>query len=126
MKKYIKKIFASALVVLMAVLFSSAQDYLWQEPQATVTETGAVLWKPEAFPDDLTGQEVRYIDYENGNDSNDGLTPETPWKHHPWDYNATGNARAESGARTYVFKRGVFYRGQLFARESGTKEQPVR
>jgi hypothetical protein len=126
MNNYSKKFLAAALLVLMAALITNAREYLWQKPQATVTVTGAVLWKPEPFIDDLAGQDVRFIDYENGNDANDGRTRETPWKHHPWDYNATGNARAASGVKTYVFKRGVFYRGQLFADESGTKEQPVR
>ena len=103
-----------------------SQDYPWQKPQAIVTETGAVLWNPEPFIDDLSGQEIRYIDFEKGDDSNDGKTMETAWKHHPWDYNATGNAKNTSGIKTYVFKRGVFYRGQLFADESGNKEQPIR
>ena len=106
--------------------FVQSQDYPWQKPQAIVTETGAVLWNPEPFVDDLRGQEVRFIDFDNGNDSNDGKTKETAWKHHPWDYNATGNAKNASGIITYVFKRGVFYRGQLFADESGNKEQPIR
>ena len=43
--KFNKKFPATALLVLMAVFFSNAQEYVWQKPQATVTETGAVLWK---------------------------------------------------------------------------------
>lgn len=124
MKKH--KLTLFILLFFIPVLIVHAQKYSWQEPQATVTETGAVLWNPEPFVDDLSGQEVRYIDFENGDDSNDGKTKKTAWKHHPWDYNATGNAKDASGAKTYVFKRGVFYRGQLFAKESGTKEQPIR
>ena len=100
--------------------------YSWQKPQATITETGAVLWKPEPFEDQLKGQELRYIDYENGDDSNDGLSQKTPWKHHPWDENASHTARESKGVKTYLFKRGVFYRGQLIARESGKAGEAIR
>jgi len=115
-----------SVFMMLGCTSSSEVEYSWQKPQATVTETGAVLWKPEPFKDNVKGQQVRYIDYENGDDSNDGLSKNSPWKHHPWDYNASGKARESSGVKTYVFKRGVFYRGQLYARESGTAGQPIR
>ena len=66
------------------------------------------------------GESIRYIDFESGNDANDGHSKQTPWKHHPWDPNATGQAAACKGAHTYVFKQGVDYRGELNANESGT------
>jgi hypothetical protein len=52
-------------------------DYSWQKSHATVTETGSVIWKPKAFVDDLSGQDVRYIDFEGGNDSYSGTSPQT-------------------------------------------------
>jgi hypothetical protein len=54
---------------------------------------------------------VRYIDYATGNDSNSGTDRNAPWKHHPWDPQAAGVAKSTRGAHTYVFKRGVIYRG---------------
>ncbi len=112
---------------ILALVFSAAAclaaQFDWQKPQTTVTRTGAIEWKPKPFADGLGGQDVRYIyiDYEDG-----GLTPAKAWKHHPWDYTAGGNAAPCTGVKTYVFKRGVFYRGQLYARDSGTAEQPIR
>ncbi len=56
-----------------------------------------------------------YIDYDGGSDSNDG-TSSLPFKHHPWDSNATGQAALVTlgaGDMT-VFKGGVVYRGYLF------------
>ncbi len=101
-------------------------QYKWQEPQAEVTETGAILWKPKPFEDNLEGQDVRYIDFENGDDTNDGTSPDTAWKHHPWDAFATGKAAEASGPLTYVFKRGVYYRNPLKATESGEPDRPIR
>ncbi|MFP4157882.1 MAG: hypothetical protein ACLFU4_09725 [Opitutales bacterium] len=121
------------LLLTAAGLFPSlavAQDfqYKWQEPMAEVTETGAINWKPKPFEENLEGQDLRYIDYENGDDSNDGKSPENAWKHHPWDLDASGNAAgaAETSPLTTVFKRGVIYRGQLYAKASGTEGQPIR
>jgi len=69
--------------------------------------------------------DARYIDYQQGDDGNDG-TRRAPWKHHPWDEKATGRSRRSKGVHTYVFKRGVTYRGLLRARESGTADNPIR
>ena len=59
------------------------------------------------------GASVRYIDFADGDDANPGDAPAKPWKHHPWDPQATGRAAAGAGVHTYVFKRGVTCRGQL-------------
>lgn len=117
------------LPILMIAAFPSlcsAQQYAWQEPQATVTETGAIRWSPKPFVDKLEGREVRYIDFDGGDDNADGKTPQAAWKHHPWDHYATGNAAEASGPMTYVFKRGVFYRNPLKARESGEPGRSIR
>ena len=81
-------------------------------------------WEPEPFHYEA-GESQRYIDYENGNDSNLG-TMEAPWKHHPWDPQASGNAAAAEGIYTYVFKKGIAYRGQLIADDSGEAGNPIR
>lgn len=66
----------------------------------------------------------RYIDYENGDDNNAG-TRNAPWKHHPWDANAEARAKSAQGISTYIFKKGVIYRGFLKASESGVPEAPI-
>lgn len=99
--------------------------FSWETQQAKVLPNGDLQWAPQAFQ--LTkGSSVRYIDFEGGNDLNDGLSPLTAWKHHPWDATATGNAKSGSGIQTYLFKRGVVYRGALTAKESGTADNPIR
>jgi hypothetical protein len=105
--------------------FSSDNLYSWETQQATVLPNGDLQWAPLAFQF-VKGSVVKYIDYENGNDNNDGLSTATAWQHHPWDNAATGNAKLGSGIQTYVFKRGVVYRGVLTARESGTAGNPIR
>jgi hypothetical protein len=96
----------------------------WQEPQAKVLPTGDLDWAPKAF-EFKAGASVRYIDFKSGNDTNDGLSKQTPWKHHPWDPDATGQAKACKGVYTYVFKQGVDYRGEMNANESGTVDAPI-
>jgi hypothetical protein len=96
----------------------------WQQPQAKVLPTGDLEWAPRPF-EFRAGESVRYVDFDAGADANDGLSKQTPWKHHPWDPNATANAKACSGVHTYVFKQGVDYRGELNANESGTEAAPI-
>jgi hypothetical protein len=102
----------------------AAARWSWQEPHATVLPTGDLQWAPRPF-EFRPGPSIRYIDFESGADANDGLSKQTPWKRHPWDPNATGQAKACQGARTYVFKQGVVYRGELEAKESGTQTTPI-
>ncbi len=102
-----------------------SMTYSWQEPHSVVKETGDLEWKPEPFRFEA-GSSVRYIDYGAGDDANDGLSQRSPWKHHPWDPEARGNAAACEGVHTYVFKRGVAYRGELLADESGRPGDPIR
>ena len=96
----------------------------WQEPHAKVVPTGDLQWAPKPFEFE-PGESIRYIDFESGNDANDGVSKQTPWKHHPWDPNAGGRASACRGVHTYVFKQGVVYRGELNADESGTADAPI-
>ncbi len=98
--------------------------YSWNKPHAQVLPTGDLQWQPEPFVF-TPGESVRYIDYENGNDNAAG-TRSAPWKHHPWDPAAVGIAAECSGVHTYVFKRGVIYRGSMEARESGRQANPIR
>ena len=51
----------------------SIQKYSWEKPHAKVLETGDLQWQPEPFKY-IAGAAVRYIDFDDGNDSNDGKT----------------------------------------------------
>jgi hypothetical protein len=103
---------------------AGAAQWSWQEPHAKVLRSGDLEWAPKPF-DFTAGESPRYIDFDRGNDANDGLSKQTPWKHHPWDPKATGRVRACRGAHTYVFKQGAIYRGELDAHESGTAATPI-
>ncbi len=100
-------------------------SFIWEQPHAKTDAKGGLSWSPRPFVF-KAGDSVRYIDYEKGRDSNDGLTKNTPWKHHPWDAKATGSAASCSGIHTYVFKRGTYYRSTLNARDSGRQDHPIR
>ena len=102
-----------------------AAEYSWQQSHAEVMETGDLKWKPKPFSL-VKGGSVRYIDFIGGRDDSDGAGKGSAWKHHPWDSAATGRAAACRGVHTYVFKRGVIYRGSLVARESGKPGDPIR
>ena len=104
---------------------TNAERWSWQEPHANVRPRGDLEWAPKPFVFQK-GESVRHIDYEHGDDSNDGLTRQTPWKHHPWDAGATGKARACTGIHTYVFRRGAVYRGSLTVTEPGEPGNPIR
>ncbi len=103
---------------------NATEPYPWQTPQAELLPNGDIKWSPKAFHYEA-GEIVRYIDYENGDDANAGDSKDAPWKHHPWDRFATGNAAAHEGVTTYVFKGGVGYRGELVADESGEPGAPI-
>lgn len=99
--------------------------YAWQQVPAKVLPTGDLEWQPEAFRF-VKGPSVRYIDFAAGDDSHGGTSPDQAWKHHPWDAAATAQAKACAGVHTYVFKRGVTYRGNLVIDDQGTAEEPIR
>ncbi len=120
-----KSIHVCILLALSLTLLSAAEKYPWQNPHAEVLPNGDLNWKPEPFVF-KKGDSTRYIDFENGNNNNDGTSQKSAWKHHPWDKNATGKAKACNGIHTYVFKRGVIYRGSLVASESGEAGNPIR
>lgn len=115
-------------VALLAVAVSAPADYSWQQPHARVLPHGDLQWAPAPYRFEA-GSSVRYIDFENGDDTRDGASPATAWKHHPLDQAAGGAARAARdarGAHTYIFKGGVVYRGRLQGRLEGAPDNPVR
>ena len=126
MKKASLLFFITAAATAAASSLSAADtDFIWQQAQAEVSASGTLAWQPQPFVF-RAGDVVRYIDYEAGADANPG-TRQAPWKHHPWDERATGRAAAGvEGAATYVFKRGVTYRGALVGSPEGTPLDPIR
>jgi len=111
------------LVLLLCAGSVLASDYSWQRPHAKVLPTGDLEWAPEPFVYQKVAA-LRYIDYEGGCDSADGLTPATAWKHHPLDPAAEGQAQSSSEYSS-VFKRGVIYRGSLKGALVGRVDEPV-
>ncbi len=124
MQTFVRTTLLLSLGCMMARAGEAAARWSWQEPQAKVLPTGDLVWAPHPF-EFKAGESIRYIDFDSGDDDNNGTSKETPWKHHPWDPNATGQAKAGKGAHTYVFKQGVVYRGELDANESGTGAAPI-
>ncbi len=113
-----------AVLIAFAACLAQAADFNWQKPHAKVLPNGDLEWAPQAF-EFKAGKTVRYIDYENGDDNADGSRT-APWKHHPWDSAARGKAKSHNGPTTYVFKRGVIYRGTLKGGGKGTADNPLR
>ncbi|HBE04730.1 MAG TPA: hypothetical protein DC049_19960, partial [Spirochaetia bacterium] len=99
----------------------TAGKWCWQEPAAH-SLTGDLVYQARPFVLHR-GKNIRYIDYSSGSDKNDGKTPGTAWQHHPDDPAAVFK-NAERGD-TYVFKRGVIYRGEIMVSRSGTYGAPV-
>jgi hypothetical protein len=100
------------------------EKWSWNQQNVIVKKTGDLQWQPQPFVHEI-GKSLRYIDYENGKDTNQG-TKSAPWKHHPWDKKARGKAAECSGIHTYIFKKGVTYRGTLSVKESGQLNDPIR
>ena len=46
----------------------------------------------KAFGAYLQDNETYFIDFDGGNDTNSGISPESPWKHAPGDKNAKPSA----------------------------------
>ncbi len=112
------------------IVFSLASSqvwaqYSWGQPHAKVLPTGDLQWAPKPYVY-TPGQQIRYIDFQNGDDQYDGKTPAKAWKHHPWDHQATANSKQAQNVDTYVFKCGVVYRGYLEAKQSGTSAHPIK
>src|ERR1700721_1224439 len=99
--------------------------WAWNQPDVTFTATGDMEWAPQPFQFQ-PGKSIRYIDFSAGSDDNDGASKEKPWKHHPWDPAASGHAKEATGNLTYVFKRGVIYRGTLAATATGAQDDRIQ
>lgn len=68
-----------------------------------------------------------HVDFVDGDDTRDGLTPSTAFKHSPGDRAAEANVAATTlnpGDRV-LFKGGVTYSGSIAIQTSGDKETPI-
>lgn len=101
------------------------------DPDPTPEPTPDPVPEPEPQPDPAPAPSwptsARFVDYEGGSDSSDGRSPETAWKHHPWDSQATGvPAETDLAPGTEVIlKGGVTYRGSWLAGDSGQPGAPI-
>ena len=68
-----------------------------------------------------------YVDYNDGNDVNDGLSEITAWKHAPGDPVATDNPSTVGlvAGDVVLFKGGVIYRGSITLKYSGNKNASI-
>jgi len=68
-----------------------------------------------------------YVNYQNGSDKNNGLTPSTSWQHCPGDKNATDNVAniKPKPGDTFLFRGGVVYQGEIELKWSGVEGKPI-
>ncbi|MBS3961443.1 MAG: hypothetical protein KGZ61_06385 [Sandarakinorhabdus sp.] len=81
-----------------------------------------------AEPARVEAQTTYHVDWQEGCDSADGLTPQTAWKRAPGDSRAGPVPRtvALGPGDTLLFRGGVAYRGTVVLRVSGDPERPIR
>jgi len=114
-----------AISFICLLLISVSVSAHLEIPLPKFPETNPDLtWKTNPFHP-FVDASAKYIDYQQGSDSNDG-SRQSPWKHHPWDKRATAKAKTSKGVVTYYFKKGVTYYGSLTAAQSGTNKHPIR
>ena len=83
--------------------------------------------------DTNTSTHTFYIDYEMGNDANNGTSKTFPWKRHPF-MNGFGGSYSHQAGDHFIFKGGVvwpssslplnIYRAAWNLKSSGTAENP--
>lgn len=107
----------SAVSTLAAAIGVTPQPVPAPAPAPTPTPTAAA-------PTFANG---KWVDFQNGNDNNDGLSKATAWKHSPGDPSATGVAgayRPQPGDQI-VFAAGSRYFGSITAQFTGTAARPI-
>ncbi len=70
---------------------------------------------------------IYYIDFADGDNNHDGVTPESAWQHCPGDEFAVGNAAAVQllPGDAVLFKGGVQYQGTIVINASGAENNPI-
>jgi hypothetical protein len=92
-------------------------------PAASVAALSLLIAAPAA----AQAPRVFHVDHQAGDDTADGLSPATAWKHAPGDARSTGVARllVLQPGDVVRFRAGVRYRGSFTPRAQGTAEAPV-
>lgn len=62
----------AAILAATASCSAAAETFSWNAPNATVDPKGDIGWAPRPFAF-TPGKSVRFIDFEAGDDDNDGL-----------------------------------------------------
>ncbi|MFP4016733.1 MAG: LamG-like jellyroll fold domain-containing protein, partial [Halanaerobiales bacterium] len=113
-------------------LSNTDESFCWDIEQLEInTYSVDGIPNPENFEltNEVLERTVYYIDFENGDDSNNGITAETAWKHAPGDINAAGNPLnyVPMSGDTFLFRGGVEYKGQIELKHiwNGTEEAPI-
>jgi hypothetical protein len=86
------------------------------------------LAEPPLAPATMRPATTYHVDFANGSDTADGLSPETAWKRAPGDSRAGAiprTTRLQPGD-TVLFRGGVAYRGTIVVRAAGTPDAPIR
>jgi len=115
-------------LILVIVLLAIAGRVLSASKQVGETDPVAMREDVNAQVEQAAAGVIYYVDFDGGDDANDGLSKDTAWKHAPGDDNATGNANAVTlqPGDTVLFKGGVVYRGKIYLlRFNGTVTAPI-
>jgi len=99
-------------------------DDAGMENPMTVTMTGNKIITAHFTTYELA---VYYVDYDGGDDRNDGLAAGTAWKHAPGDPEATDRAAVleVKPGHTFIFKGGTVYRGSISVPAHGSLNHHV-
>ncbi|MBN2582733.1 MAG: PKD domain-containing protein [Planctomycetes bacterium] len=111
---------------LRAAWVSGSQRYVRSFDDTPGHTTGAKLVVTYSGGD--AGPATYYIDYDGGNDANDGRSSEDAWQHCPGDPEATGVPAARETlwpGDTLLFKGGVVYRGTVVCNWAGSEAAPI-
>lgn len=102
----------------------------WQGPGSSLVFAAGVLALSLCglVPAGVAAATTYFVDWSNGSDTADGLTPASAWKRAPGDSRAGPGPRAVRlgpGDRVQ-FRAGAAYRGTVVLRVSGDPDRPVR
>lgn len=95
---------------------------------STADNPGDAAPSPNAAPPPIREfANARWVDYQNGSDTNDGRTKASAWKHAPGDPEATGTPAAYRPAPgdQIVFAAGSHYFGSIAAQFTGSETMPI-
>jgi hypothetical protein len=107
---------------------STFSEKIGLSPSPAPTPSPSPSPAPAPAPAPASFTNAKWVDFQNGNDNNDGLTKATAWKHSPGDPNATGTAAAyqPKPGDQIVFAAGSRYFGSIKAQFAGAPGNPIK